>query len=177
MDYSTNGVDTQRPPATPAGELWERFCQRDDPGAATRWFPGTEPPTTLNRHNPYSVKAIVVDDDSGGCRAGVYLYWPGRAAHDAEAAGEREEMVGPVRIDGERVLEELWRQHPEADPFMDTLFNDIVETILTNHLIRAAGELWRAWTKTPKQYGMIDSCSQKVEDAASRRRDWRITHG
>ena len=27
---------TQRPPATPTGELWDRFCRRDDPGAATR---------------------------------------------------------------------------------------------------------------------------------------------
>ena len=30
---------TQRPPATPTGELWDHFCQLDDPGAATRWFP------------------------------------------------------------------------------------------------------------------------------------------
>ena len=49
-------ASTQRPPATPTGELWDRFCRRDDPGAATRWFPGTEPPTTSKERNPYGVK-------------------------------------------------------------------------------------------------------------------------
>ena len=177
MHDSTSRGGTQRPPATPTGQLWERFCRRDDPGAATRWFPGTEPPTTPNNHNPYSVKTIVVDEDSDDCPAGVYLYWPGQAAHDADSADEREEIIGPVRIDGERVLEELWRQHPEADPFTDTLFNDIVETLLTNHLLWAAGELWRARSETRKRYALIDNCSLKVEEAAGRRRAWRLAHG
>ena len=71
---------TQRPPATPTGELWDRFCRRDDPGAATRWFPGTEPPTTSKKRSPYAVKTIVVDEENERSETGVYLYWPGRNA-------------------------------------------------------------------------------------------------
>ena len=169
---------TQRPPATPTGEVWDRFCRRDDPGAATRWFPGTEPPTTPKERSPYSVKTIVVDEESNGCQAGVYLYWRGQTSYDADSAGEHQEMVGPLRMDGERVLEELWRQHPEADPLeVDTLFNDIVETMLTNHLIWSAGALWRTTSATPKRYADIDHWSRKVEEAAGRRQAWRLAHG
>ena len=169
---------TQRPPATPTGELWDRFCRRDDPSAATRWFPGTEPPTTSKERSPYGVKTIVVDEENERSEASVYLYWPGRNASDADPHGEREEMVRPLRMDGERVLEELWRQHPEADPLeVDTLFNDIVETMLVNHLIRAAGELWRTRSETRKRYADIDYWSLKVEDSAGRRQAWRLAHG
>ena len=100
---------------------------------------------------------------------GVYLYWPDAAAYDTGSPNEREEMVGPVWINGERVLEELWRQHPEADPLeVDTLFTDIVETMLTNHLIRAAGELRRAKDETAKSYGAIDNWSRDAPSAGER---------
>ena len=172
MNETEHEESTQRPPPTPNGDRWRRFCRRDDPGAATRWFPVAEPPTDRNTRSPFMVKTIIVDEDDGGCRTGVYLYWPDPAAY------ERAEMVGPVRLDGERVLEELWRQHPEADPLeVDTLFNDIVETMLTNHLVKVAGELRRTSENTPRCYGNIDNWSLKVEEAAARRRDWRIAHG
>ena len=75
-------------------ERWARFCRRDDPGAATRWFPGAEPPTVPNVRSPYMVKTILVDEDDDGCRTGVYLYWPDAAAYDTGSPNEREEMVG-----------------------------------------------------------------------------------
>ena len=49
--------------------------------------------------------------------------------------------------------------------------------MLVNHLIWAAGELWRTRSATPKRYADIDYWSQKVEDSAGRRQAWRLAHG
>ena len=173
MNETTTTRETRRPPATPSGEQWQDFCHVDDPGAATRWFPGDAPPTTPGVRNAYRVTTIIVDEDDDGCRAGVYLYWPGRPETD-----ENEEMVGPVRLDGERVLEELWRQHPDADKHEhDTLFEEIVEKMLTAHLINTCGKLWREAQTSAMGYAAIDNWSRKIEEAAEKTRSWRLTHG
>ena len=150
----------------------------DDAGAVPRWFPGKTAPEDPPVRNPYTVETIIVEEDTDRCRAGVYLYWPTPTTSDADGTGGHEEMAGPVRFDGERLLEELRRQHPEADPLdTDALFTDINERMLTNRLIGAAGTLAEMSEKTPNHYTGIEHWSQKVEDAAAKRRDWRIAHG
>ena len=87
-------------------------------------------------------------------------------------------MIGPVRLDGERVLEELWRQHPDADKHEhDTLFEEIVEKMLTAHLINTCGKLWRETQASAMGYAAIDNWSRKIEEAAEKTRSWRLTHG
>ncbi|MCY4511291.1 MAG: hypothetical protein OXG35_30655 [Acidobacteria bacterium] len=164
----------QRPPAPPNGRHWTHACRRDDPGAAPRWFPGGEPPSAPDGRDPYRVTPIVVDEDDAGCVAGVYLYWPA-----SPETGESEEMVGPVRLDGERVLEELWRQHPCADEAEHgSLFEGIIEKMLTNHLVETCTKLWKR-TQEPATmgYAEIDKWTRKVEDAAEKTRSWRVAHG
>ena len=174
-----NAQQTQRPPATPSCSRWQQFCRLDDPGAATRWFAGTEPPATANRRDPYRVRLLVVGEEVNGCKAGVYLYWPGTTGgSDPVTADEPEEMVGPIRLNGERVLEELWRQHPEADKHEhDTLFEGMVEKMLSDHLVDTCCKLWRHTQESALQYAEIDNWTRKVEDAAEKTRSWRLAHG
>ena len=170
---------TEQPPATPSGERWHEFCRIDDPGASTRWFPGSEPPSTPNGREPYRVQLIVVKDNDDGCEAGVYLYWPGKKGRrDPITADEAGEMVGPVRLDGERVLEELCRQHPEADEHVrDSLFEGMVEKMLTEHLIDTCGKLWRHTQESAMRFAAIDSLIREIEDAADKTRAWDRAHG
>ena len=177
MHDNTAGTPPQRPPAPPYGRRWTRWVRRDDPGAATRWFGGSEPPAVPNGRDPYRVTTIVVPEDDDGCLAGVYLYWRGkRGMTEPVTADEPEEMVGPVRFDGEHVLEELWRQHPDADKYEhDVVFEGVVEKMLSDHLIDMCGKLSRDAQESAMRNS--ERWIHKVEDAAEKTRSWRLAHG
>ena len=59
----------------------------------------------------------------------------------------------------------------------DTLFEEIVEKMLTAHLINTCGKLWREAQASTMGYAAIDNWNRKIEHAAEKTRSWRLAHG